>query len=508
MEPNTGHNRLRLTRNAARVGLVMLLGFASVGIYEWLDEIVPRLTLAEPSGAWMLVPWSARAASRADIPSSMEAISSVAGAFAFAVMGLLACYGSAVVALRGGSGRALTVVVFIAGLVFQLQQLDAPALLSSDPYSYLMYGRIAAIHGGNPYIDTPAQFPSDPVLPHVYWRDVPSFYGPLWTEFSRLVALAAGDNVVLGVLMFRAGAALSAIGCGVFIWLILRLRGSASASFGAALWLWNPLVPLEAGMSGHNDVFMLLLLFSAMWCIERRRGVAGGALWAGAVLVKAIAALALPVVAALWLLGLSRGRSAGSAALRVTLGAGLVVLALIAIGRSPLEGAGVGALGASTERYTNSLHELVLAGMRLALGDEPDDVRTPLYFDASLGRSIRTTGIWSSSGGSQRLLGTVPADSPLLIVAPAEDGWTRVFSPSLGRAGYAPSNGLVARRAGADIDASTEAAVQAEWSARSHLATANYVLRLVAYACFGIGLVMIIIGIRRGADGAAALTQL
>ena len=167
-----------------------MLGVVSACIYEWLDEIIPRLALAEPSGAGTLVPWSVRATSRADIPSSMDAISTIAGAFALAMIGLLACYGCALVALRGGSGRALTVVVFIAGLVFQLQQLDAPALLSSDPYSYLMYGRIAAIHAGNPYIDTPAQFPGDPVLRYVYWRDVPSFYGPLWTELSRLVAFA------------------------------------------------------------------------------------------------------------------------------------------------------------------------------------------------------------------------------------------------------------------------------------------------------------------------------
>ena len=115
--------------------------------------------------------------------------------------------------------------------------------------------------------------------------------------------------------------------------------------------------------------------------------------------------------------------------LRATLGAGLVVLALVAIGRSPLEGAGFGALGADTERYTNSVHELALAGLRLALGDEPDDVRTPLYFGTRISRSNHNTGIWTAPGGSGRLLGTVPDGPPLLIVAPAEDGWTRVYAP-------------------------------------------------------------------------------
>src|SRR5690242_21183489 len=61
-------------------------------------------------------------------------------------------------------------------------------------------------------------------------------------------------------------------------------------------------------------------------------------------------------------------------------------------------------------RSTLFPYTTLFRSMRLALGDEPDDVRTPLYFDARLSRAIHTTGIWSSSGRSKRLLGTVRSE--------------------------------------------------------------------------------------------------
>ena len=43
--------------------------------------------------------------------------------------------------------------------------LAAPLLLSTDAWTYWDYGRIAAVHGGNPYRDPPAEFPDEPGLP-------------------------------------------------------------------------------------------------------------------------------------------------------------------------------------------------------------------------------------------------------------------------------------------------------------------------------------------------------
>src|SRR6185312_15579998 len=53
-----------------------------------------------------------------------------------------------------------------------------PALPSDDIFSYILYGRISALHHANPLITTPASIPHDPFLTLVYWQNTRSVYGP------------------------------------------------------------------------------------------------------------------------------------------------------------------------------------------------------------------------------------------------------------------------------------------------------------------------------------------
>ena len=52
--------------------------------------------------------------------------------------------------------------VLVVAVVIQLLPLSGPLLLSTDAWAYWEYGRIAAVHDGNPYVDTPSEFPDDP----------------------------------------------------------------------------------------------------------------------------------------------------------------------------------------------------------------------------------------------------------------------------------------------------------------------------------------------------------
>jgi hypothetical protein len=486
--------------------VVIALGVSSLLVYELLDLVAPRLALAEPSFAWQVFPWSHRPGPRLDATSGLDAIHWTAAWFTLALAGLTLLYIGLLASVRTGSVGGTTLAIFAFGVIFQLQQLDSPALLSSDPFSYLMYGRITSLHGGNPYIDLPEKFPNDPVLPLVYWQHVPSFYGPAWTAISAALARAAGDNIGLAILMFRSTAAAAAIGCGVLIWLTLRPAGPSAAAAGAALWLWNPLVPLEAGMSGHNDLLLVVLLLSSFVSARSGSAVMTGALWAGAATVKAAAMLLVPILG--WML-LQRqaldwrlGRKVGGAAAAVA----LVLLGLWAVGRSPLEGAGVGALGADTERYTNSLHELALAGVRLALGDDNDDVRTLLSYRARYARLVDPSGLWTNSGEGRRLASVLPADLVVLVIAPAESGWRRIEELSTGREGYVSVEALSFVPAG---DGPTSAAeLEAKWSDREPLRTANLLIRSIGYVVFGLCLIVIGFAVRRGTAQASAVTAL
>src|SRR5437899_2946084 len=85
----------------------------------------------------------------------------------------------------GGAGVSVGWVVVGFALAFRLTLLLLPGLFSTDVFSYVMYGRIAGVYDQNPYVLAPSGFPNDPFLGWVFpfWRDQPSVYGPLWTDF-------------------------------------------------------------------------------------------------------------------------------------------------------------------------------------------------------------------------------------------------------------------------------------------------------------------------------------
>src|SRR6266849_4217284 len=55
----------------------------------------------------------------------------------------------------------------------------------------VLVGAIAAVHGGNPYVQHPADYPADPAYgwAGTGWRDTSSVYGPAFTLASEPLAL-------------------------------------------------------------------------------------------------------------------------------------------------------------------------------------------------------------------------------------------------------------------------------------------------------------------------------
>src|SRR5262249_42867006 len=113
----------------------------------------------------------------------------------------LGCLVGAFVCYLGGLwlirrfGPRLVVVASLA-VAIQVAPLAAPLLLSTDAWTYWNYGRIAAVHNANPYVQTPSDFPLDPSFPYVgeKWVDTTSVYGPAFTLASEPLALANGES--------------------------------------------------------------------------------------------------------------------------------------------------------------------------------------------------------------------------------------------------------------------------------------------------------------------------
>ena len=184
-------------------------------------------------------------------------------------------------------------------LLFSVPLLVLPNLLSGDVYSYIAFGRIGALLGGNPFIDPPMSFPNDPMYQWVGWRTVASVYGPAWVYPSMLVTLgveALGGHVITYVLAYKLLALGLHLCNGALIWHILQ-RGEHTASgqqtWGTALYLLNPLALIEFAGNAHNDALMITFVLLAV--LAHQRGW-----WLRAVLALTLATLtkwvALPLL--------------------------------------------------------------------------------------------------------------------------------------------------------------------------------------------------------------------
>lgn len=187
--------------------------------------------------------------------------------------------------------RRLAAVLLIA-VLSQVAPLARPLLLSQDAFVYWDYGRIAAVHGGNPYREPPSRFPADPGFLKVApgWRGTTSVYGPLFTIASEGGALAVGGSPHAASLFYKSLAA-----AGSVLLAALAATLSRRPAFAAAAVGWNPLMTIHFAGGGHNDVWMMALLLGALVLEARGRRQLGGALWALAAGVKWIPLLLLPV---------------------------------------------------------------------------------------------------------------------------------------------------------------------------------------------------------------------
>ena len=100
--------------------------------------------------------------------------------------------------------------VLLGGLLLGLPLLLAYPINATDIYRYLIRGRVAAVYGQSPFVAPPAAFIGDPFLPLAgEWAGETSPYGPLWELVATGVAAVSGDNLLLGVVLFK----LLALGC-------------------------------------------------------------------------------------------------------------------------------------------------------------------------------------------------------------------------------------------------------------------------------------------------------
>lgn len=297
---------------------------------------------------------------------------------------------AAVLALRIASEVRLTqrqalALTLICTVVFGLTLLLLPSLPSDDIFSYILYGRISAVHGANPLISTPADFANDPFLSLVFWRDVRSVYGPVWLLLSAALAAIGqglGGSLALYVALFKLLGFTAHLANAWLIWRILGRLAPDRQLQGTLFYAWNPLCLLEFCASGHNDAVMLTLLLLAVYCLLREWEVAALVFFGLSISVKYVPVVLLPFYLALVVRRLrasdTRWRRVGLAvAWRVGVVAVMIVLTALPFWAGP---ATLGALLLSppAQQLGNSPAEAIswpLRAVAQAVGLAPDAAR-------------------------------------------------------------------------------------------------------------------------------------
>jgi hypothetical protein len=92
-----------------------------------------------------------------------------------------------------------------------------------------------------------------------------------------------------------------------------------------------------------------------------------------------------------------------------------------------------------SQRYTNSLHELLFRELRLWMGEEEDDVRD-VEFRGWWVTTKESTDLCSGEESAAPVLRRLEQDTPLLVIAwrSKTSPWYRVYSPTTGQKGYVP----------------------------------------------------------------------
>ncbi len=250
-----------------------------------------------------------------------------------------------------------------------------PTLPSGDVFSYILYGRIAVLHHANPLIATPSDFPRDPFLSLVFWRNTRSVYGPAWLLLSSgltLLAQALGGALATYVALFKLLGLAAHLANSALIWGILGRLAPRRRLWGTLLYAWNPLCLLEFCASAHNDAVLLTFALLGIYWLVRGHEIPALLAFGLSIATKYVLLALLPFYLALIVHQLRRQgettqRILAALSWRLALVLAVVVLTALPYWDGPRT---LGAIAASppAQQLDNSLLEVAQWPLRALLG--------------------------------------------------------------------------------------------------------------------------------------------
>lgn len=230
--------------------------------------------------------------------ATLSHMSAESGAlYIFGFLALFGLYGSGLRQVTRLRGRSAFIGVLGFAIAFNVALLPMYTVDGADVYDYIMRGRMAAVYGLNPLLDTPEKAASDPFYPFAAWHETTSAYGPAWELMAAAASRLAGDDPFANVIAYKLLAVFGYVATTLLIGLILRRTAPQRTLVGMYLFAWNPLVVYITGGLGRNDLIMVALMAGSIYCLTRRWYVASTVVALLGALVKFIPLLLIPAIA-------------------------------------------------------------------------------------------------------------------------------------------------------------------------------------------------------------------
>lgn len=431
-ESSNGDNPAR-GRNGGRT--VVICAGISFLLYPILPIVAGMVSSSRPSYAHDVFPWVAKVTD--DMLSVVHANPALHANVWFIAMFavLFALYGVMLRAARGCQSPRVQMAVFAVSAAAMLSFLFSPVMLSTDTFAYAFYGRILSVYHANAYADNP-ELTSDPFWALFGAQSMVSLYGPLWTLISAGVTRIAGNSIGLTVFLFRAFSALSTLGAGAFLWGSLKKYSPERATQGLVMFLANPLVIMESGLSGHNDATMVMFAMLAVWL--HLRGWKTGAVLALTLsaLVKFLTGMLVPLYILMILRGMKSWRDRGIFAATSVVAAGLLtgVVSHFANVKTDVPAS---SQATSPEFYMNNFHELAFHGMRRALGEDWESAMVPTNYGSWWALVKKPEVLRDEPSKQGRIVASLEPGQKLLVITETLTFWLRVYDPVSHKRGYA-----------------------------------------------------------------------